>query len=147
MILKLFYRIIHQAKKDSLKDAFMLHWRNKLSDFFLPKRKQLSSRPNVFATWTQQCMILYIDCGGWLSLSRLNVSMACWTNGRSACLLKIQPASTTPRSDFTSIHIHALDTGLGYTGLVGFTGLGFTGIPYITSFGYQTLDAFRSAIV
>ena len=38
---------------------------------------------------------------------------------------KIQPARATPRSDFTSIHIHALVTSLGYTSL-GYTGLGYT---------------------
>ena len=38
---------------------------------------------------------------------------------------KIQPARATPRSDFSSIHIHALVTSLGYTSL-GYAGLGYT---------------------
>ena len=50
---------------------------------------------------------------------------------------KIQPARATPRSDFTSIHIHALVTSLGYTSL-GYTGLGYTGLVY-TGLGYTGL--------
>ena len=49
---------------------------------------------------------------------------------------KIQPARAPPRSDFTSIHIHALVTSLGYTGLA-YTGLGYTGLGYHRNIGYH----------
>ena len=51
---------------------------------------------------------------------------------------KIQPARATPRSDFSSIHIHALVTSLGYTSL-GYTGLEYIGLGY-TLYIIQVLD-------
>ena len=51
---------------------------------------------------------------------------------------KIQPARATPRSDFTSIYIHALVTSLGYTSL-GYTGLEYIGLGY-TLYIIQVLD-------
>ena len=87
----------------------MSHWRRKTKRLVLPKYfpsvnncpQDLSFLRLVFnSVWF--CM----DCGGRLSLSRLNVLMACWTNGRAPCLLKSNPlelhrAQTSPAYIYT----------------------------------------------
>ena len=99
----------------------MSHWRRKTKWLVLPKYfgsvnncpQEVSFLQLVFnSVW------FCIDCGGRLSLSRLNVLMACWTNGRAPCLLKSNPlelhrAQTSPAYIYTPwiqvLHIQVLD--------------------------------------
>ena len=60
-----------------------------------------------------------------LSLSRLSVLMACWTNGRSRCLLK---------SGSNPLELHRAQTSLAYIYQVLDTK------SWIPSLGYQVLD-------